>query len=60
MKYAKVILAIALPLTIISQSLACENKATNDLAETTIFKNVECWKLLVDEEHFRVLWLQQS
>ena len=53
MKYAKVILAIALPLTIISQSLACENKATNDLAETTIFKNVECWKLLVDEEHFR-------
>ena len=53
MKFTKLVLAIALPFTMISQSLACENKVINDLAETTIFKNVDCWTLLVDEDNFR-------
>ena len=53
MKFTKLVLAIAFPFTMISQSLACENKVINDLAETTIFKNVDCWTLLVDEDNFR-------
>ena len=53
MKFTKTILSIALSFSFISQSLACENKAKNDLAETTIFKNIDCWTLLVDEDNFR-------
>ena len=39
MKFTKLILAVALPFTMISQSLACENKVINDLAE--------CWRVSV-------------
>ena len=53
MKFTKLLLAIALPFTMISQSFACENRVINDLAETTIFKNVDCWTLLVEEDNFR-------